>query len=175
MNVAVVGILAEVIGATAVVISVVYLASQIRQGYTQLDQNNAIAKANAQTDLHFRYQELLRTVNDNAGLRDIVIHGLDDYANLSNEDKGHFITYMSPLVVHFDVVLRLHDHKLVDDDFLEEFRLMTLSFVSTPGGRAWWSENKYFWIETVRNYIDSELDRAETLPAPITEMALYRK
>ncbi|MDA0821422.1 MAG: hypothetical protein O3C28_03240 [Proteobacteria bacterium] len=174
MNIEAIGIFAEVIGAAAVVLSVIYLASQIRQGYTQLDQNNAIAKANAQTDLHFRYQELIRVMLDKPGLREIVIRGLNGYDLLNNEHKAHFIAYITPLVVHFDIVLRLHESKLVDNDFLEEFRLMTLGFVSTHGGRQWWAENKYFWIKTVREYLDAELANTTTLPNPITKMAMYQ-
>ncbi|MGR8946693.1 MAG: DUF6082 family protein [Gammaproteobacteria bacterium] len=174
MTIEAAGIFAEIIASLAVVVSVVYLASQIRQGYSQLDQNNAIAKANAQTDLHFRYQELIRKHLDEPGLREVIIRGLNDYEGLSNEEKSHFIGYISPLIVHFDIVLRLHQHELVDDDFLTEFRLMTLSLVSTVGGRQWWSENKYFWIETVREFLDAELANEESLPEPMTKMAYYQ-
>ena len=119
MSIEIYGIIAEIVGAAAVVISVVYLASQIKQGYAQLDQNNAIAKSAAESDLHFRYQDLLARMQEKPGLREIVIRGLNEYQALTTEEKGRFITWISPLVVHFDVVLRQHRHGLVDDDFLE--------------------------------------------------------
>jgi hypothetical protein len=174
MSIEILGILAEVVGAFAVVISVIYLASQIRQSYAQLDQNNVIAKAAAESELHFKYQELLRTMLDRPGLREIVIRGLNDYESLTMQEKGHFGMWATPLVVHFDVVLRQYSHGLVDENYLEEFRLMTLSLVSTEGGRAWWAENKYFWIETVRKYLDEELAKPETLPEPFTVMSLFQ-
>ena len=174
MNWDAIGAVGEIIGALAVVISVVYLASQIRLGYVQQDQNNAIAQSAAESDLHFRYQDLIGRMLEKPGLREIVIRGLHDYDKLSREEKGRFITWISPLVVHFDVVLRQHRRGLADEDYLEEFRLMTLSLVSTKGGREWWAENKYFWIESMREYLDAELAKPESLPEPFTKMALFQ-
>jgi hypothetical protein len=74
-----------VIGAIAVVISLIYLALQIRQN------TNAVRSATAQT-VHEHFSNWYNLVAADAELSRIAANGLRDYASLSERDGVRFIS-----------------------------------------------------------------------------------
>ncbi len=81
--------LGQIIGALAVVISLIYVALQIRQN------TNAIRSAAAQT-VHEHFATWYRLVAADPELSQIVVNGLRDYSSLSEMERARFIaTYMA--------------------------------------------------------------------------------
>ena len=81
--------LGQVIGALAVVISLIYVALQIRQN------TNAVRSATAQT-VHEHFAKWYHLVAADDVLSQIVANGLRDYASLSEKEKVRFIaTFMA--------------------------------------------------------------------------------
>ena len=80
--------LGQIIGAVAVVVSLIYVALQIRQN------TNAIRSAAAQT-VHEHFASWYRLVAADPDLSQIVVNGLRDYSSLSEMQRARFIaTYM---------------------------------------------------------------------------------
>ena len=81
--------LGQIIGAVAVVVSLIYVALQIRQN------TNAIRSAAAQT-VHEHFASWYRLVAAEPDLSQIVVNGLRDYSSLSEMQRARFIaTYMA--------------------------------------------------------------------------------
>jgi hypothetical protein len=81
--------LEQIIGALAVVISLIYVALQIRQN------TNAIRSATAQT-VHEHFANWYHLIAADAELAQIAANGLPDYASLSEKEKVRFVaTFMS--------------------------------------------------------------------------------
>jgi hypothetical protein len=81
--------LGQIIGALAVVISLIYVALQIRQN------TNAIRSATAQT-VHEHFANWYHLIAADAELAQIAANGLRDYASLSEKEKVRFVaTFMS--------------------------------------------------------------------------------
>src|SRR5437899_11243050 len=74
----------QVIGALAVVISLIYVALQIRQN------TNAVRSATAQS-VHEHFANWYHLIAADAELARIAANGLRDYASLSEQDKVRFI------------------------------------------------------------------------------------
>ena len=76
--------LGQVIGAIAVVVSLFYVANQIRQN------TNAVRSATAQT-VHEHFANWYHLIAADAELARIAANGLRDYASLSEQEKVRFI------------------------------------------------------------------------------------
>jgi hypothetical protein len=81
--------LGQIIGALAVVISLFYVAHQIRQN------TNAVQSATAQA-VHEHFSNWYNLVAADAELSRIAANGLRDYASLSGQERVRFVeTFMS--------------------------------------------------------------------------------
>ncbi|HEU0207687.1 MAG TPA: hypothetical protein VFQ78_01780, partial [Candidatus Udaeobacter sp.] len=79
----------QVIGAIAVVISLIYVALQIRQN------TNAVRAATAQS-VHEHFASWYHLLASDESLSQVVIDGLKDYGALSEKDKARFVaTFMA--------------------------------------------------------------------------------
>jgi len=76
--------LGQIIGAIAVVISLIYVALQIRQN------TNAVRSATAQT-VHEHFANWYRLVAADGELARIVANGLRDYGSLSEQERVRFV------------------------------------------------------------------------------------
>jgi hypothetical protein len=87
MNWDAIGAIGEVIGATAVVLTLAYLAIQLRQARSEYIRNNA-------RDLVVRNNVVLGKLSDDKDLRERHIKGMQDYSSMSTEEKLAFGIWM---------------------------------------------------------------------------------
>ena len=159
MNWDALGAAGEVGGAVAVVVSVLYLAFQVRQNtvhsraYSQRDMLTAIT------------QDILRVSLEPELLR----RGLSDFASFSDDDKVRFSGYLVTHVARFEANLRLYRSDLMDESLFRAHRAWALSLLTTPGGTQWWAYWKRNFSEDVRAYLDAAVARGEDLPTPMTD------
>ena len=78
MNWDAVGAIAELAGAMGVILSLVYLAVQIRQNTGQMERTERAARGTAYQDLLTNLQSYLSPVAADAGLAEILRRGLID-------------------------------------------------------------------------------------------------
>ena len=81
------GSLGEMISAVAVVVSLVYLAFQIRQNTSQIDQNTAASKATAVDSSIAHTMAARQAVFENEGVARIYHEGSIDPDSLSDVDR----------------------------------------------------------------------------------------
>jgi hypothetical protein len=146
------GAIGELIGSLAVLVTLVYLARQIRQGNrnTEIDSR--------QTILH-NFFEKAHTLAEDTELRRIVMSALNDFHSLSNEEKYAWDALQMWYWGNLHQALFLKEQKLIDD---ESFSIIAQAFVggvNTPGGRDWWSEAKKTpgMSERVIKYVEEKL------------------
>ena len=134
MNWDVVAAVAELIGATAVVVTLVYLASQIRQANIQ-----------AQGEAHAHW---LTTWNDTirGWIRDrdtvqILQQGFTELSALSNVEQAIFAQQLAALINHWHLAADLVDRGLLDEQLYSGATDLVLSVCATPGGRQFLESN----------------------------------
>ncbi len=89
MNLSDLANLGQIIGALAVVVSLIYVALQIRQN------TNAVRSAVAQV-VHEHFASWYHLLAADAELSQVAVNGLQDYASLSERNKARFIaTFMA--------------------------------------------------------------------------------
>ena len=142
--------LGQIIGALAVVISLIYVAYQIRQN------TNAVRSATAQT-VHEHFSNWYNLVAADAELARIAANGLRDYASLSEQERVRFVaTFMSFISYSQNAFLKWREGLLKPALWLGWEQVM-MNLFGAPGGKAFWKERGYLFGEEFRRYIENDL------------------
>jgi hypothetical protein len=149
--------LGQVIGALAVVISLIYVALQIRQN------TNAVRSATAQA-VHEHFSNWYNLVAADAELARIAANGLRDYASLSEQERVRFVaTFMSFVSYSQNAFLKWREGLLKPALWLGWEQVM-MNLFGAPGGKAFWKERGYLFGEEFRRYIENDLMKKEPHP-----------
>ena len=142
--------LGQVIGAIAVVISLIYVAMQIRQN------TNAVRSATAQT-VHEHFAKWYHLVAADDELAQIVANGLRDYGSLSEQERVRFIAaFMSFLSYSQNAFLKWREGLLASPLWLG-WELVIMNLVCAPGGKVFWKDRAYMFGDEFRRYIEGEV------------------
>jgi hypothetical protein len=126
------GNLGDFIGGIAVVVTLVYLALQIRQNTRALQASSRQSLASG-----FRaFNRLAWEVHPPGLLRD----GLQRVRELSDRELGVFQAVMTDQALSIQEGLALFDAGMLDEQTWEAYLRFFASTLSTPGGAAWWEE-----------------------------------
>jgi len=148
----------QVIGAIAVVISLIYVALQIRQN------TNAVRSATVQT-VHEHFAKWYHLVAADDELAQIVANGLRDYASLSEQERVRFVAaFMSFLSYSQNAFLKWRQGLLASPLWLG-WELVIMNLVCAPGGKAFWKDRAYMFGDEFRKYIDDDLIKRQPHPA----------
>jgi hypothetical protein len=163
MNWDAIGAIGENVGALAVVVSVLYLAYQVKQ---TTRHSQAQTEREIINNLH-RHQAQIR---ENPGL---IRRAFSSFNELTGDEKFVASTYFNEVVSLFESTRRLDGAGLVQPDIFESHRKFVLAFVRSPGGAQWWADAKYLFAADMHKYLDEELARGIDLPPPVTETIPY--
>jgi len=140
----------QVIGAIAVVISLIYVALQIRQN------TNAVRAATAQS-VHEHFANWYTTFASDPSLSAVAINGLKDYGSLSETDKARLVAiFMAFLSYSQNAFLKWRQGLLAPSLWLG-WEQVIMNLVCAPGGKAFWKERSYLFGEEFRRYVEDDL------------------
>ncbi len=100
MNWDAIGASGEVFGAFAVIVTLLFLAGQLRQ-------NNTLGKAEAERDWFSTWHNLVRESMGSDEAVELMRNGLNRYSELSPNDQAIFSTRVLAMFDHVDVLRRL--------------------------------------------------------------------
>lgn len=148
--------IAEIVGAVAVVISLVYLATQIRSQTRE-------SRLNSTRELAHGFRELIGEVSSDPDLFELYRQSLQNYEGLPDNERMriHMQFYSRIFGMHEQVHLHLK-HENVDPVFFESITNRFVEFARSPGPRMWWNRNRDIYSAGFRAYIDTMLDRDST-------------
>lgn len=151
MNWDAIGALGDLIGGAAVVISIVYLALQIR---AQNAQSEIAAGLATQQSLQASTFGLIPEEN-----RAVLIKGSSSYRSLSNSDKLAFHLLMLSSFFDFDLSRRLYRQGLFTNEAMRINEQWIADLLSTPGGREYWQLEEHWLNAPAKTAIDELLQR----------------
>ena len=153
MNWDAIGSVGEIIGALAVIASLLYLAVQIKT-------NTTFARAQSQRDL-LRTYEFFNATLDPAIAR-IVRIGLSRYELLTNDEKIQFHSWAHPFINQVEATYRMHRQGLIEEASYIGFRNGVVSIVICPGGALFWEDTKKMigqdFVEEIDRIAQSKTD-----------------
>lgn len=154
MNWEAIGAIGELIGATGVIFSLVYLAVQIRN---QIKENQ-IAVNNSLTQ---QWGELMQALAADQTLYGIWRRGVEDFEGLSEIERGRFSSILANFSQIFESVHLHHTEGRVDEQIWEGFELRIRDIFSTPGVRTWWSHRSHWHSKRFQTFISKEINSAQ--------------
>jgi len=142
----------ETISVIAVIISLIYLARQIRQ-------NTEAMRDQAARDVTLALQQFSTFFIHDNGITQIFLAGLQDAENLSPEDFMRFNALMSYLFSSFETSLTYHRRGMFNDEDQELYGQTILELMKNPGVQFWWQQNKVIYNRAVHTYIQQGIEK----------------
>ena len=152
------GNLGEFIGAIAVVVTLVYLALQIRQNTAHLSQNTRsvhLSALQANVDSGQRVREVLIL---NPELSDLYLKGLRGYSELELSDRLRFGMLLNNILGSIQAAYVRNVVLDIDPDFLVgNTKLLLDSMLVHAGVREWWNRRRAEFRPDFRDLVEGRL------------------
>ena len=146
MNWDALGAIGEVIGAVAVVLSLLYVARQVRDGSKQI-------RLNTTSNLMTLTQDSFAPIFLSQANQDIWHSGLETPEDLTDAQFRQFLTYMDRVFYAYQLLVTQYDSGVVEDDVFNMQGAYFKYLYQTSGGQKWWPQSKLALSERVRFYL----------------------
>jgi hypothetical protein len=152
MNWEAIGAVGEIIGAMAVVLSLIYLAIQVRQ-------NSTMARAESRLRLVATWREF----TDSLESGDVYAfgRGLQHYPELPPAEIVKFRGHLYHMLHFFQCALALREAQTLDEDTYSRYATIIAALYATPGGRRFWQEAKIFATGRIAQALDDRLTEGQ--------------
>ena len=141
------GNLGDFIGGLAVIATLLYLATQVRQN-TQLLRANALATG---SEARLSFNHLLGT--DPAAAR-VYQLGLEDFGSLSEAEQRQFLHLLRAGFGSYQHAFQQYEGGLIDEAAWHQDRTAAAGLLSLPHIQAWWEHRKSAFVEKFAQAID---------------------
>jgi len=145
MNWDALGAMGELFGALAVVLTLGYLAVQIRQ-------NSDGMKVAAKLDIEKNFNEYTDLILQDSELLELQVKGLAGQ-DLEAIEEIKFSLLMQRATRHFSSMYYQYQTQDLSEDEWYESRRLIRWFTFAPGYRSWWEQNKKNYRVDFRNYL----------------------
>ena len=142
------GALGEAAGGIAVIITLIYLAIQVRQ-------NTSIVKSTNYLNLSGEVTDFAKMIAESAEMNDLYMKGCEDFNTLPVAEKSRFNMIMSTLIQPYQSMYQMKRRGHIDKELmLLSFDILS-SLLKQPGVRQWWEENKHWWESDFQGFMQS--------------------
>jgi hypothetical protein len=150
--------IAELLGVVAVVVTLIFLAVQIRQNTRQLE-SQALREA-----IYDFLDSYAKFTADEINAKNFRM-GLNKFESLTQEEKAVFHSKGQILINSFFLVLSHHDKGLIDNETFNAMEIFFLKILKSPGANQWWEQFKHHPPKSFTSYIDKRLKEEGSIPA----------
>ena len=149
-------VIAEIIGAVAVIVTLIYVAKEIRQ-------NSRALAISALRDTTSQWNEWGTMLATSADLAEIVTRGNADYGSLSEAERLRYGAYVQSFFDNVESYRALVvDHEVEKD--IHVLEAIVARRIGTPGFTAWWQANTADYDVAFVAWIDRLRCNADTPP-----------
>jgi hypothetical protein len=145
MNWDALGAIGEIIGACAVVITLIYVAVQMRQNNRQIAENTKVVRLSARGATQEAFSRYRHLIADSPALAELYVRGCADYRALPVAERVRFGSLLSEYLLAWNLrYLHIRDG-LQDPDTWERQKAFLVSVLTQPGVRYWWDRNQHMF------------------------------
>jgi hypothetical protein len=141
------GNIGDFVGGVGVVITLFYLAFQIRATRLQALAEDTTNAVRGWLEAQIKWLETGESVN-------LIRRAFHDYESLPPDAKGRFSGYMFNLNAAYQSALNLSQKGLLDPRQFHQIETSMAAYLKCPGVQEWWKEMKPFWPEHMRQRMD---------------------
>jgi uncharacterized membrane protein len=150
MTLADLGNLGEFVAAIAVVGSLIYLATQIRQ-------NSKLLRASAIQSVASSTAESLSTIAQDLNTAGVLARGLGDFKSLSLEEAAQCSALFYLIFNEIQSSYRMHREKVIPEELWQSKVAVATFYLRTPGVREWWKAGRELMERDFVRYAEREL------------------
>jgi hypothetical protein len=154
--------LAEIVGAFAVVVSLVYVGIQLNDGV-------GASRSASVNDANVALQSWYLEVGSNEQTSNLFYRGLLSDEALPNEEEFQFLMIFHGVFLAFQNSYWLAEEGTLDPELLEALTAAILGVKDTPGMQRYWRQRRSYLNASFGLYVDELLERETN-----TSMDIYR-
>ena len=147
MNWDAIGAFSESVGAAAVVITLIYLAIQIRNQTKE-------SRLAATRDLSRDYLDAVDSITKDTEIFSLYMRALSDYEDLPHEERIRISMIFFRVFRVAEVRLLHYSSQGVEAAHFETGQLPLKDLMKFPGLRGWWENNKDAFSEEFQSHVD---------------------
>jgi hypothetical protein len=142
------GSLGEFISGLGVLITLVYLALQIRH-------NTRAVRSSMHQDMVESTLRIAESLSDNESVSRIVLKADEDYDNLTREEFLRFEAYAERVLGNFESVFYSYRNSMIEEDLWESWESSCLADISRGAMRRYWQEERPLHLRDFMDFIDN--------------------
>ena len=143
----------EIIGGIGVVLSLVYLAIQIR---TNTDAERTSTYQLIVSD----FGAMNNTMASTPELSHLFVQAMENYHPLSSDEKARISQLFFQCFRYFENMFYQHKKGYLDEEVWTGWKRLMLTYYSRPGFQTWWEHRRDVYSETFAIFLETEkLDR----------------
>ena len=154
MTITELGALGEFVGAIAVVVTLVYLAMQIKQ-------NTAALKLSTARDTTADLADINLMPAEHAEFAELFLRGVQDYEALDGAEKLRLFGYFHKFCRTYENVHYQYMHNALEGDLYQGITNQFMALMSMPGARVYWQQRKSWYNPGFQAYVDGQLGRPD--------------
>ena len=140
--------MAEIVGAVAVVTSLIYLAIQIKN-------EGRLRRLSAANELASQWSALMTSIHDSAELSGILLRGLQNFDDLDVVSKFRFSAYFGRYLRNSE---GLYLHALdgtLDPTIWRGIERSIADLIAFPGAQSWWKTRDHWYSDGFQQLVES--------------------
>jgi hypothetical protein len=141
------GSLGEFMSGLAVVVTLVYLAIQIRH-------NTRAVRSSMHQDMVESTLRIAESLSDNENIARIVLKADEDYGNLTKEELSRFEAYAERVFGNFESVFYSYRNSMIEEDLWESWESSFLNDISRNAMRRFWHDERPLHLRDFMDFID---------------------
>ena len=141
------GSLGEFMSGLAVVVTLVYLAIQIRH-------NTRAVRSSMHQDMVEATLRVAESLSDNADVGLIVLKADEDYDNLTAGELLRFEAYAERVFGNFESVYYSYRNSMIEEDLWVSWESSCLADISRVGMRRFWQDQRPLHLRDFMDFID---------------------
>ena len=155
MNWEAVGAVAEILGVIVVVVSLFYLAIQVRQNTKTVAANTIQSISNTASDISMR-------VAESPHLSRLLVKLLANTEELSSEEAMQLQLVMRAMVRNLENYYYQYQRGYLEEDMWVGYKRAVLDLLSISFGRSWWNNHRVVFGEQFVEFVNSELQECRS-------------
>ncbi len=157
MDIIELGAIGELVGGVAVLVTLVYLARQVRQG-------NQLERAESQRAFIRDHAPAVFTPMMDRDMAGVIRRGSADFDSLSGDEQMMVAGWWAGITNLTETASQLREAALIDDDFANTIEQRTVSILLLPGANRWWNFAKAAQSDRFTRRMDELLNDPQRPP-----------
>jgi len=143
------GAIGEIVGAIAVVATLLYLSRQIRENSRQL-------KLTSLTDTNNVMNDAFAPIYNSDKTMEIWATGGSYPDKLNEQDREIFLLLMTRLMAAFDTIVEHHELGTINDERFSNHANFVSTFLASAGGKLWQAQSRYEFSSAAKLILAAE-------------------